>query len=545
MDIVQAESMDSPRRIKRERVTCELKDVPEDKARLTLGRLRGTFGIASWVSVARWPAGQMVLPTARSMTRRGISRASRLCLTFAFALAGIILFWRLSKHGEPHVLGSLLEHTTSVSHNAQQRPIKIAHATSIILCKNEAKVRGMMDALAVLRHSIHMNSVHAHPNSKYSYQMYAIIHKDNCNDPQIPPFLEQLGYIPIIKPTPVNVSEIQNEWYRAHVEGENCCGSAEFIKLFAYTLTDHPVVVHWDLDVAVLQPLDDLYDAIIYDKDSPQGRAARRRIRIQRPLVQKLPDRIDAFITRDVTSAKPWEKIQAVQGGFVVARPSVQHFRDFLTFILEGHYMPGRGEGSGWGGLGYGGFQGAMAYQGVLAYFYDVIHKGFHVELDVCRWNQVVADVIWRGPDGPDHLHQCRDYPHDGDFEHNTPENGECEDCRILPVEETMTAHYTACKKPWECTVPYPRVPNARNRAHKYRLEELTNITTCGKLFNKWFGYREELERWIAHATGSSFKAPDGLLEPQFFRGYCESRGSYMPMQPLRHDFALSQVYGF
>lgn len=94
-----------------------------------------------------------------------------------------------------------------------------------------------------------------------------------------------------------------------------------------------------------------------------------------------------------------------------------------------------------------------MAYQGVLAYFYDQMYPGHHVELDVCRWNQVVADVIWRGPDGMEYLNQCRDYPRDGNFKKNTPNNGQCEDCRILPVEETMTVHYTACKKPWECKV--------------------------------------------------------------------------------------------
>jgi hypothetical protein len=89
-----------------------------------------------------------------------------------------------------------------------------------------------------------------------------------------------------------------------------------------------------------------------------------------------------------------------------------------------------------------------MAYQGVLAYFYDVVYPGHHVELDVCRWNQVVADVIWRGPDGKDHMGECRDYPAPGvDFKANTPDKGQCEDCRILPLEETMTVHYTACKK--------------------------------------------------------------------------------------------------
>lgn len=226
-------------------------------------------------------------------------------------------------------------------------PVKIAHAISLITCQKASTVAGFMDALMILRHSIHQNSVHA-GRGRYSYQMFAIIHEDGCNDPAIPVFLERLGYQTLIVPTPVALQEIENDWYRDHVEGENCCGSKEFIKLYAYTLTDYPIVVHWDLDVAVLQPMDDLYDAMLYDKDSHRGSAARARLRIQRPSWRTLPDRIDAFVTRDVTSATPDEKAQAVQGGFVVARPSMEHFEIYKDFIKKGNYTPGRGPGSGW-----------------------------------------------------------------------------------------------------------------------------------------------------------------------------------------------------
>jgi len=256
--------------------------------------------------------------------------------------------------------------------------VKIAHAISLITCKNPTKVKGFLDALVILRHSIHQNSIHADPSfwknqnqthhvSKYSYQMYAIVHQQGCaqDNPEMPDLLQRLGYIPIIVSTPVPLHTIVNDWYRNHVESENCCGSKEFIKLYAYTLTHHPIVVHWDLDVAVLQPMDDLFDAMLYPHDSPQGQAARARLQLERPSQQRrLPERIDAFLTRDITSAQPWETVQAVQGGFVVARPNVTHFEMYQDLIVQGNYTPGRGPGSGWGGMGYGGFQGAMAYQG-------------------------------------------------------------------------------------------------------------------------------------------------------------------------------------
>ena len=66
----------------------------------------------------------------------------------------------------------------------------------------------------------------------------------------------------------------------------------------------------------------------------------------------------------------------------------------------------------GWAGLGFGGFLGAMAYQGVTAYYYDQLRQNTTVELNVCRWNQVVADMIWHGPEWKDeHLMQCSKYP--------------------------------------------------------------------------------------------------------------------------------------
>lgn len=372
--------------------------------------------------------------------------------------------------------------------------------------------------------------------------MYAIIHSDGgCT--KYAAHLRRLGYITIIRPTPVNISAIpEDNWYRNHVENENCCGSKEFIKLYAYTLTQHPVIVHWDLDVAVLKPMDDLFDAIIYDKDSPQGKAARAKLQIQRPWYQTLPDRIDAFFTRDITSSKPWEEHNAIQGGFLVARPSNENFEMYKQLIMEANYTPGRGPGTGWGGMGYGGFQGAMAYQGVTAYFYDQVYPGHAVELDACRWNQCVADVIWRGPERKEFIGQCRQYPYDGNFTANTPENGMCEDCRALNVEETRTVHFTACKKPWDCSIPYPRVP--RDKSQVYRLAELTNVTTCGLLFREYFEIRKDIEKKIAQKLGVKAEPAQGKHHPEYFAGYCSSARNYVEMK-VPDTLKMKEVYGF
>ena len=74
------------------------------------------------------------------------------------------------------------------------------------------------------------------------------------------------------------------------------------------------------MDVAILQPLDDLYDAMLYPSTHPRNIAARERIERQHP-EKPWPEKVDAFLTRDITSAKPWERVTGVQGGFLVARP--------------------------------------------------------------------------------------------------------------------------------------------------------------------------------------------------------------------------------
>jgi hypothetical protein len=417
-------------------------------------------------------------------------------------------------------------------------PLVIAHVVSLIKCSKQAAVTGFLDAAAVLRHSIHKQSVHA-GTSKYSYKMYAIVHEDCKHHAHV---LDRLGYTSLVKPSPVQLDEIQPGWYHDHVEGENCCGSAEFIKLNAYTLMDYPVTVHWDLDVAIFQSMDDLFDSIIYPHDSPEGQLARSRLELQHP-ERELPKQIDAFLTRDITSATPWEVHQGVQGGFLVARPSTSHFEKYLEFIKEGNYIRGRGNDKGWYGLGYGGFQGAMAYQGAVAYFYDQLAKNTAVELNGCVWNQVTADVIWRGPNKMEHANQCREHPREGDtFEQNTPENNRCQDCRAFPVEKTKSAHYTACKKPWECAIPFPR--RSKDTSQQTRLNNLTNITTCGLLTRKWFDLRREFEEQLEKASGVVPAKRDGTFEEASFGGYCKGGGQYIAMNVPPETFDISKMYG-
>ena len=186
-----------------------------------------------------------------------------------------------------------------------------------------------------------------------------------------------------------------------------------------------------------------------------------------------------------------------------------------------------------------------MAYQGAAAYLYDILYPNRAVALNPCVYNQVVADVIWRGPNGMEYEGQCREYPRPPFvFKNNTVEHGACEDCRSYPVEKSKSAHYTACKKPWECSDPDPRIP--RDKRQVYRLSQLTNKTTCHLLFAKWFALRQEFEQLLEKATNGQIKQPthEGQYLPHAFLGYCKSPGGYIPMVPPPTDFDMSKIYG-
>lgn len=132
------------------------------------------------------------------------------------------------------------DRSLSFSQQQPEEPVAvIAHAISLIKCSKGSSVTGFLDAAAILRHSIHKNSIHYKPNnnnstsssppSRYSYKMYGIVHT-TCQDHA--KVLERLGYEILVRDHPVKKEDIQGEWLRNHIEMENCCGSAEFIKLY-------------------------------------------------------------------------------------------------------------------------------------------------------------------------------------------------------------------------------------------------------------------------------------------------------------------------
>jgi hypothetical protein len=158
--------------------------------------------------------------------------------------------------------------------------------------------------------------------------------------------LQETGYQVLVVDAPVPQSEIQGEHLRQSMHREWCCD--EFIQLYAYDLLSEDIVVHVDLDLAFYKPLDDLFDAILFDQNSQSGIAARRNIHQERHELD-MPDQIDAFWTKDWTQVAPEKWPAGYQTGFIVARRDPAVLKEMLEVIREGNYtdgMPGKVVGS-------------------------------------------------------------------------------------------------------------------------------------------------------------------------------------------------------
>lgn len=250
------------------------------------------------------------------------------------------------------------------------KPIVIAYVISLIKCGDmHSSTEGMSDAAMVLRHSVHLQSIRANNGiSKYDYKMYAIVHKDAEKCSQT---LVDSGFHILVRDVPITKDEIQDEYLKKHIKHALCCGHDEFIKLYAYTMIEYPIVVHVDVDFTFHKPMDDLYDAMIYEYNSIEGIAARKRIPLERPNTTILPNRIDAYMTRDWPQVMPGRK-PAYQAGLLIIRPDMDVFYTILNVIKTTKFISGFGRDNGWNGKGK-----SEGTNYILLFFYDICDESY------------------------------------------------------------------------------------------------------------------------------------------------------------------------
>mmetsp|Transcript_14904 Transcript_14904/g.18731 ORF Transcript_14904/g.18731 Transcript_14904/m.18731 type:complete len:381 (+) Transcript_14904:1-1143(+) len=354
----------------------------------------------------------------------------------------------------------------------------IGYAISLTSCGTEPYA----DAAAVLKHSIHLNSIRTPSSgSKYDYKMYAFVHPQALDCSEV---YKSLGYEVMTTDTPVDVTKIKGEFLRTTVVKRGCCQEKEFIKLYVYTLLEHQAVVSLDLDTLVLRPMDELFDTIIHGPGQAE-------VEVMYPDEMRVKQ-VDAFFVRDYRSTPAGKKHVAIQGGFFVVRPDRSKFNEYLEIILEGDYR----EHSGWGGLGFGGTYGAQQIQGIVAYFYDHLHPGTAVELNKCVYDNMVDDP--RNPAG-----KCR-----------VRDSTDCEDCRKRNISDVKHMHFTMCAKPWYCpllkaeslcykfTYEWYRVRDKYEKSLK-QSEDIISSKSNGKYFGFCNGFRRKAYTHMKHVVES------------------------------------------
>ena len=125
----------------------------------------------------------------------------------------------------------------------------------------------------------------------------------------------------------------------------------------------------------------------------------------------------------------PSRKYKPVQGGFLVLRPNMTVYEEYVDIVKKGDFR----QKSGWGGV-VGPFYGSMTFQGIIPYYYDYLHMHEAVELNRCVYNQMA--------DNPKDKRTVNDIPQ-GRCRTNEEE---CEDCRNRPLEEVVSTHFTLCQ---------------------------------------------------------------------------------------------------
>lgn len=166
--------------------------------------------------------------------------------------------------------------------------VTIGYAVSVTGCGSDPITEGG----AVLKHSVHVTSIHGTMGGNYDYKFYAIYHPDA---EECALTLKGLGYEMVKRNTPVAIEDIKGDFLRTRIHRNGCCGEKELIKLEAYTLTDHPIVVHLDLDVLILKPMDAIFDLMLADNPSAIDLSNVPIMWPDRPL----PSKINAVFTRD------------------------------------------------------------------------------------------------------------------------------------------------------------------------------------------------------------------------------------------------------
>jgi hypothetical protein len=423
------------------------------------------------------------------------------------------------------------------------KPIVVAYVVTFPhKCEDDAigtnATAWLLDAIIVLRHGLHLTTARGgNRHSHYDYHLIALVDA-KAADHSCSPLLHQSGAFAqvVVKEPPVYGEQIVGK--KGHVARKmlHRKGTTEFLPLYSYEMTDYPIVVHVDLDVAFVKPLDDVFDVMLYHPESHIGRAARTRLVLepvppQQPPNQQqqriVPVNIQAALTLDWPQVMPGRK-PGVRPGLLIVKPNPHVLALLIDVIRQGDYVDGYGRDNGWGGRGHGGYTGALGLSGLLAYVYETLLYDTYVELNQCQYNHIGMDVLYRANPSfrPNHkkVGQCRN---DGDY---------CEDCMTTPTTQSHTVRFGGkgiggCPPPWHCIGEGSRSSNGRHHDETNSMipEDQVDLQHCLELQGIWHGLRRDFESKLYDLTSAETirsVGQAGEYLPHVYNGHCHRLGA-------------------
>ena len=367
--------------------------------------------------------------------------------------------------------------------------------------------KAFRDAAAILQYSI--AKVHARGGSRYDYQLYALVHPSaaRCVDStngditDRHSILTDLGYRVLIRSEPVPLQDFGSsntdlqmvEGYKRDVEHATGGGYRDFVRLHSFAMTWHNIVVMVDLHTMFLQPIEDLYDALL-------GASNGNTIELPRLDALRVRPKTQLLYTRDYNTVTPYNFNTGYETSLLVLEPNQSVFDDLASLLLAGQYDAV----SGWGQVGsFVGYPKAKLSSGLLPYYFEHVRGNEHnaaVELSGCVYANKNDEPHVRMADKSE---VCRDG------------TSNCVDCRARAFEDIRVAIMTVCRSPWTCFF------------HQQQREEIKH---CRWFHSTWFAFRKELEeqkRDLFPTVDSS-----GGYFPKHYHGYCSRQGfvGYTPM---------------
>jgi len=379
---------------------------------------------------------------------------------------------------------SILTSSHSEMALTRARP-SIAYCISISFCMPNQiySMSSINEGAAVLAHSI--QQIHEHSN--YDYKLYAIVFSSGRTR-ECSKHLVNYGYELFEQEIPIDIKELKEtkpSFFKLLKE-RGCCGARELMKLIPFQFVQHDLVMHLDNDMIFLQPIDELFDAML----SNDATTFQNIVTMGQ---QPLPTRIDVMFTRDYLQPNrneptSWKKFP-IQGGFILAKPSLTLYQEMVHTVSQGNFTIE----NGWEGSKVGNFYGDAQVQGLFAFIWGYKYHENAVELDRCIYNTHIED--------------------DGIMCKNSSQRN-CDDCSQTPFDQIKFIHFTTCQKPWTCGLPW-----RKNASH----------SQCRKGHRSWFQMRKAIE--VKYSL--QVRLPESH-EQEWTLGYCQvypsNETAYVPM---------------